>query len=165
MSIDAIALLRIPDWEPPEELDVRELDDGLLVFLDIPFDADPDAILDALEAAVGDEMYEHEDERGIFILPDAAEPDDAETYEAVITAVGETGEWLPLDGALDVGDAPNPEAMFGQLLEAIGGGSAADIVRALQSGDEDALKLAQIQMTSAMERAVKGEPEGGENKG
>lgn len=174
MSIDAIALVRIPEWEPPEELDVRELDDGALIFLNVPFDSDPDAILDALEDVIGDEMYAHDDERGLFVLPDAAEPDAAESYEAVIAAVGEAGMWVPLEnaalgealGALGVADA-NPEAILGQLLEAMGAGNAEEIMRAMQSGDPDALKLAQIQMQSAMERAMKGDdpdPDGGDKK-
>ncbi len=166
MSIDAVALVRIPEWEPSEDLDVRELEDGSLVFLDVPFESDPDTIFDALESAVGDDMYDHDDPRGIFVLPDAAEPEDAETYEAVIAAVGEAGTWLSIEP--DEVDTANPEALLGQLLEAMGGGSAEDLVRALRDGDEDALKLAQIQMTGAMEKAFKtdpdSEPEGGEKK-
>lgn len=166
MSIDAVALVRIPEWEPAEDLDVRELDDGALVFLDVPFESDPDTIFDALESLVGEEMYDHDDPRGVFVLPDAAEPEDAETYEAVIAAVGDAGLWLSLEP--DEADTANPEAILGQLLEAMGGGSAEDLVRALRDGDEDALKLAQIQMTGAMEKAFKtdpdSEPEGGEKK-
>lgn len=165
MSIDAIALVRIPEWEPPEDLDVRELDDGALVFLDVPFESDPDAILDALEDLIGDEMYNHDDERGLFVLPDAAEPDAAESYEQVLAAVGEAGAWISLDNASADGAAADPEALLGQLLEAMGAGGAEDIVKAMKNGDQDALKLAQIQMQSAIEKAMKGpEPDPGDKK-
>jgi hypothetical protein len=167
MSIDAVALVRIPEWEPSEDLDVRELDDGVLIFLDVPFESDPDTIFDALESLVGEEFYDHDDDRGILVFPDAAEPEDADSYEAVVAAVGESGVWLSLDAPSD-DQAPNPEAILGQLLEAMGGGSADDLVRALRDGDEDALKLAQIQMTGAMEKAFKtdpdSEPDGGDKK-
>jgi hypothetical protein len=167
MSIDAVALVRIPEWTPPEDLDVRELDDGALVFLDIPFESEPDALLDALDDLIGDAMYQHDDERGIFVLPDAAEPEDAETYEAVLTAVGEAGTWIPLDPIElppGLGDQ-NPEALLGQLLEAIGAGDGNELMRAMKDGDQDALKLAQIQMQSAMERLMKPEdPDEGDKK-
>lgn len=157
MSYDAVALLRIPDFEPPEELDVRELDDGLLLFLETPFDADEEDLLDAVEDLIGDALYEQEDERGVFFLPDAAEPDDAETYEAVIAAVGEAGKWAPLDAPGEVGPEAllgNADALMGHLFEAMGAGSADEIVRAMRDGDQDALKLAQIRMAGALERAV-----------
>jgi hypothetical protein len=167
MSIDAVALVRIPEWTPPEDLDVREFDDGALVFLDIPFESEPDAILDALDDLIGDAMYQHDDERGIFVLPDAAEPEDAETYEAVLTAVGEAGTWIPLDPIElppGLGDQ-NPEALLGQLLEAMGAGDGNELMRAMKDGDQDALKLAQIQMQSAMERLMKPEdPDEGDKK-
>lgn len=157
MSIDAVALVRIPDWEPAEDLDVRELDDGALVFLDVPFDSEPDDILDALDDVLGDDMYGHNDERGIFVLPDAAEPEDVEQYESVIAAVGDAGKWLPLQTIqLPEGmGQQNPEALLGQLFEAMGVGDGNELMRAMQSGDPDALKLAQIQMQSAMEKLMK----------
>ena len=60
-EISAVALVRIPDWQAPDELDVRELDDSVMVFLEVPFDSDDNALLDALEDAIGDAMYDHED--------------------------------------------------------------------------------------------------------
>lgn len=176
MSIDAVALVRIPEWEPPEELDVRELDGqptSALVFLDVPYDADDDAILNALDDALGDALIEQDDERGVFILPDASEPEDAETYDAVIAAVGDAGRWISLDPEMpeDVQRVlSNPEELLGSMFEAMGIGDPKELMRAMREGDQDALKLAQIQMTSALERTMHagskppGEPDGEDNK-
>jgi hypothetical protein len=168
-DIAAIALLRIPNWEPPEDLDVRELDDGFHLFLDVPYDGDPEDIIDAIEAAIGDAMYDHEDETGIFVLPDAAEPEDAETYDEVIVKVGEAGMYLSLDAA-DESAGPavampgpeNMEALLGQAFEALGMGPADEVLRAMRDGDQDAMKMAEIRMHGALERhlqqAVPGAP-------
>jgi len=156
-ELEAVALLRIPEWEPPEELDVRELDDGYLLFLGLPFESDDEDLLDAVEDAIGDALYEQDDERGVLFLPDAAEPDDVDTYEEVVAAVGEAGRWVSLDAAEVVGPEAllgNADALMGQLFEAMGAGSADEIVRAMRDGDQDALKLAQIRMAGALERAV-----------
>lgn len=159
---DAVALLRIAEWDPPEELDVRELDDGVLLFLDVPFDSDDDELLDAVEALIGDALYEQDDDRGVFFFPDAAEPDDAETYDGVVAAVGESGKWASLDAPAGVTPEAllgNADALMGQLFEAMGAGSADEIVRAMRDGDQDALKLAQIRMAGALERAVQAPPD------
>ncbi|MBI2395662.1 MAG: hypothetical protein HYV09_39215 [Deltaproteobacteria bacterium] len=149
--------MRIPEWEPPEELDIRELDDGVLLFLDVPFDSDQDELLDAVEAAIGDFLYEQDDDRGVFFFPDATEPEGVETYDGVIAAVAEAGKWASLDAPAGVTPEAllgNADALMGQLFEAMGAGSADDIVRAMRDGDQDALKLAQIRMAGALERAV-----------
>lgn len=161
MSLDAIALLQVPGWEPPDDLDVRELEDGVLVFLEVPFESDDDAILDALEEAVSDVFLEHEDDRGIFVLPDAAEPDDAETYEEVVAAAADVGRFIPLDpvddspGVTPDALAAQAESMLGQIFESLGAGSGDQIVRAIREGDRDALTLARIQMQSALEGAMR----------
>ena len=158
MSIEAVALVRIPEWEPPEDADVRELDDGgALIFLEVPFEADDDAILNALDDVLGDALIEQDDDRGVFILPDASEPEDVESYDEVIAAVGEAGRWINLDPELppEVQQLmANPENLLGQMFEAMGIGNGEDIMRAMREGDEDAMKLAHIQMTSALERTM-----------
>ncbi len=157
MSIDAVALVRIPDWEPPEDADVRELDDGALVFLELPYDSDDDAILNALDDAIGDALLDQDDDRGVFVLPDASEPEEVETYEEVIAAVGEAGRWISLDPEVpeDVQRVlENPEELLGSMFEAMGIGDPKELMRAMRDGDQDALKLAQIQMTSALERTM-----------
>ncbi len=177
MTIDAVALLRIPGFTPPEDADIRELTDGFLLFLDVEFENDPEAILDALDEALGEALEKHDDERGVFVLPDAAEPEDAETYEAVIAAVGDAGIFIDLDaGAPDMQSmlaspdvqamlgGPEMQNMLGKMFESLGVGSLEDIAKAAQSGDPDALKMAQIQMMGALERAMGpgGMPAGGD---
>ena len=167
MSHDAVALLRIPEWEPPEELDVRELDDGVLLFLEVPFESEDDELLDAVEALIGDALYEQDDDRGVLFFPDAAEPDEVEDYEAVVEAVGEHGRWVTLDAPAGVTPEAllgNADALMGQLFEAMGAGDADEIVRAMRDGDQDTLKLAQIRMAGALERAVQGPPPDDEPK-
>lgn len=155
MSIDAVALLRIPDYEPAEDLDVRELDDGFLLYLSLPYDSDDDDLLVALDEALGEALDDHDDDH-VFVLPDTLDPDDAETYDAVIAAVGEGGRFLPLaSGPLVAGVDPHQanQGMQGMLVEAMqamGLGSAEDVQKIL-SGDPDAMLLAQIRMQSAME--------------
>jgi hypothetical protein len=158
MSIDAVALVRIPDWEPAEDADVRELEDGsALVFLEVPFDAEDDAILNALDDVLGEGLIGQDDDRGVFVLPDASEPEEAESYDAVLAAVGEAGRWIVLDPELPPEMQElmaNPENLLGQMFEAMGVGNADDILRAKKTGDPEALKMAQIQMTSALERTM-----------
>lgn len=161
MSYDAVALLRIPEWEPPEELDVRELDDGVLLFLDVPFDSETDELFDAIEEAVGDALYEQDDDRGVFFFPDAAEPEGVDDYEGIIAAVGEAGRWASLDAPAGVTPETllgNADELMGYLFETMGAGSADEIVRAMRDGDQDALKIAQIRMAGALERAVQAPP-------
>ncbi|MGZ3416736.1 MAG: hypothetical protein ACXWUG_29530 [Polyangiales bacterium] len=158
-EISAVALVRIPDWQPPDELDVRELDDSVLVFLEVPFESDDNALLDALEDAIGDAMYDHEEDRGIFFLPDHAEPDDAETYDAVIAEVGALGKFVQFGNAGANMGAINelladPQALMQQVFGAMGIDDPSALLAAMQGGDPEALKLAQIQMTGALERAM-----------
>lgn len=158
MSLDAVALLRIPSFQPPDDLDVRELDDGFLLFLDVPFEDDPDAILDAIVEAVGDAIAEHDDEQGVFVFPDAAEPEEASTYEQVLAEVGDAGMYIGPDDddddAMPIDMTKAAESVIGQMFEALGAGSMQDLARALESGDQDALKMAQVRMMGAMERAM-----------
>ncbi len=151
MSIDAVALLRIPDFSPSADLDVRELEDGFLLYLEQPFDADDDALLIALDDALGDALDDHEDDRGVFVLPDAADPD-ADSYDAVLEAVGEAGRFLALDGegqSLHEG----MQDVLVQAMQAMGLGDAEDVGRML-SGDPDAMMLAQIRMQRAIEETM-----------
>jgi hypothetical protein len=158
MSIDAVALLRITDWEPDEELDTRPLDDGsTLLYLEVPFESSPVELLEAIAAAVGEELIEHDDERGIFVLPDAADPDDAKGYEDVIAKVGEAGHFLPL-----VDEAPDLQSLFGgagqqdainNAFSSLGLGSLEDLQRMMQSGDTEGLQMMQIKMQNMLEQA------------
>jgi hypothetical protein len=147
MSADeAVVLLRVPEWDAPEEIDVRFLDDGALVFLPLPFDSDPHELLQELVGELGDVVDGHDDERGVFFFPDSAEPNDAESYEAVIEAVGSAGRWIGLDA---------PEDMMGKVFEMMGISDPNAFMQAMQSGDPDAMKLAQIQMQGRLEEAMR----------
>lgn len=174
MSLDAVALVRIADWEPSEELDVRELADGALVFLELPFEEvehDPDAVLEALADAIGPLVLAgHQDERGVFVFPDAAEPEAAERYDEVIAEVGELGSFLPLHLEGDDEHGADPfalsqheaaealqGALFGTLEKAVaqlGFGSVEELQAVLQSQDPEVQKLAQIKMMGALERVM-----------
>jgi hypothetical protein len=159
-EISAVALVRIPDWQAPDELDVRELDDSVMVFLEVPFESDDNALLDALEDAIGDAMYDHEEDRGVFFFPDSAEPEDAETYDAVIAAVGAVGKFIAFGNAAGMGAMnellADPQALMQQVFGAMGIEDPSAILAAMQGGDPEALKLAQIQMSGALERAMQG---------
>lgn len=160
-QIAAVALLRVPEWDAPEEVDVRFLEDGALVFLPVDFDADPAELIDELLAEVGEVANDHDDERGVFFLPDCAEPDDAETYEAVIAAVGDAGKWISPDDLAE--PAPdlsallggNTEGMMTHVLEAMGISDPKSFMHAMQSGDAEAMKLAQIQMQGKLEEMMR----------
>jgi len=157
-TIEAVALVRIPEWEPPEDADVRELEDGsALVFLEVPYESEEDEILNALDDVLGDALIAQDDDRGVFVLPDASEPEDAESYDAVLAAASEAGRWIALDPEMSPEVQQlmqNPQELLGQMFEAMGVGNADDILRAMQTGDPEALKMAQIQMTSALERTM-----------
>jgi hypothetical protein len=176
-EVSAVALVRIPDWQAPDELDVRELHDAVMVFLEVPFESDDNALLDALEDAVGDAIYDHEEDRGIFFFPDHAEPDDAETYDTVIAEVGALGKFVPFGNAAGAGAMnellADPQALMQQVFGAMGIEDPSALLAAMQGGDPEALKLAQIQMTGALERAMQqagplpvgeGEDEGGDDE-
>jgi hypothetical protein len=172
MPLQAVALVRIPGWEPSDELDVRELEDAALVFLEIPFESEGDALLEALAEAIGPTTLAlHDDERGVFVFPDAAEPEGAERYEDVLEAVGELGAFLPLDEGIDedlegapgfgLSQAEAAEALqgalFGTLEKAVshlGFGSVEELQAILSSQDPEVQKLAQIKMLGALERAM-----------
>jgi hypothetical protein len=157
--VEAVALLRVRDGELPEDADVRFLDDGALVFLPIDFDSDEQSLLEELALHVGDAIDDHHDERGVFFLPDFAEPEDAKTYEAVIAAVGDDGRWIALEPAAPTDLAgmlgENAEAMIGRAFEAMGISDPKAFMQAMQSGDPEAMKLAQIHMQGKLDEAMR----------
>ncbi len=166
MTLQAVALVRIPGFEPDDELDVRELDDGALVFLEVPFESEPDVVIEALADAIGPVVLaRHDDERGVFVFPDAADPEAALTYDAVIDAVGELGAFLSLDvddHALEaLSEQVAADALHGALrgtldraVSQLGFSSVEELGALLASDDPEALELAQIKMASALERAM-----------
>lgn len=167
MTLQAVALVRIPGFQPDDELDVRELDDGALIFLEVPFESEPDVVFEALADAIGPAVLAlHDDERGVFVFPDAADPEAAQTYDAVLDAVGELGAFLSLDAAADddldaLTEHEAAHALQGALrgtldraVSQLGFGSVEELAALLVSDDPEALEVAQIKMASAIERAM-----------
>lgn len=170
MSLDAVVLLRIADWDPPDELDARVLDDGtVLLYLEHPFDADSDALAEALAESVGAPLLQHDDARGMLVFPDAAEPDDADGYDAVVTAVEGHGFWLaPVHGA-DAAQVIHQgvQAVLDDALSAMGLGGVDDLAKLLSESDPAALAEAReraqrvfqgAMLTDAQKAAVPVEP-------
>jgi hypothetical protein len=165
MSIDAVALLAIEGWEPNDELDVRELEDGsVLLFLELPFDAEDDDLIDAIDDATEGMLLAHADDRGIFVLPDAAEPEGAETYDAVVEAAQSVGRFLSLEafeeqadlggGALEQMLGGEVRSLLDGVVGAMGFSSVEEMKSLLESNDPEAMKLAQIKMSGAIEQAM-----------
>jgi len=157
-AAEAVVLLRVPEWDAGDDVDVRFLEDGALVFLPLPFDADPGELLQEIVDQLGDVVDHHDDERGVFIFPDVAEPDDAETYEAVIAAVGDAGKWIgsepvPLDPSALLGEGG--AEIMGHMLETMGISDPKAFMEAMRSGDPDAMKLAQVQLHGKLEEAMR----------
>jgi hypothetical protein len=159
MTIDAIALLKIAGWEPDDELDTRPLDDAHLLYLEVPFESEPEVIGEAIEALIGEALERHDDARGIFVLPDVADPDDAQSYEAVIAAAGEVGAWLRLadQGPLDMNSVVSQgvHTVLDDTLAAMGIGGVEEMKRLLQEGDPEKLQMMSIQMQRAFEAAAR----------
>lgn len=133
-SIVPVALLRIAGWQPDESVDARALDDGVLVHLHGgQFDGDAEELWIELLGGVGDPLLRHDDERGVFFLPDVAEPEDARTYEGVIAAVGDRGKWV------------HP-GTFGDGAEAL--------FEALRSGDHEKLEAERIRLQGELHAAM-----------
>ena len=154
MGIDAVALLRGTEHAIPPHRHVRKLADGLMIHTGVRFGAAPDELGGALRAVLGDALDAHADPRGVFVLPDVAEPR-APTYEGVIAEIGEAGEWVPIVAAGHVparfADAPegSMEQIVGQVMAALGGGVLEEMQRALASGDMAAMAAMQEKLVAA----------------
>ncbi len=144
MSLNAIAVLRIPEDALLEGLGegevpigaktpqdgrwlasayggsilMRPIDDGALVDLGHEVgDVEPAQLGAALRAHLGLLLNLHEDARGVFVYPERARPASATTADAIIEAVGELGEWIPVVEEADMPGMPaGLEAMMGQML-------------------------------------------------
>lgn len=155
MGIDAIALLKGKGLPLPERLHAQQLDDATLVHTGVGFGGDLEMLAHGVRTSVGDALDRHDDPRGVFVLPDVAEPK-ARTYDGVIAEVGEAGEWVRVAPAGEVPaalvDAPagSFEAMMGQAMQALGGENLAEIQRAIASGDFAAMARLQQKMAAAL---------------
>lgn len=155
MGIDAIALLKGTDYELPERLHVDKLNDAILVHTGVAFGGDLEMLAYGVRTSIGDALDKHDDARGVFVMPDVAEPR-ADTYDAVIAEIAEAGEWVPKMAAGEIPegllDAPDGSfaAMMGQAMQALGGANLAEIQRALASGDYSAIEKMQEAMAAAV---------------
>jgi hypothetical protein len=155
MGIDAVALLKGTAYELPSRLRSVKLDDATLVHTGVAFGGDIEMLAYGIRTSIGDALDQHDDPRGVFVLPDVAETR-ARTYEAVLVEVGEAGEWVRKIAAGEVPrgllDAPDGSfgALMGQAMQALGGENMAEIQRALASGDYSALEKMQAQMAAAV---------------
>ncbi len=158
MSLEAIALLRLPDHAGGPG--VVHLSDAVLVSTGASFASEPESLALGLRRLLGEALDRHDEPRGVFVIPAVAlEPArSAGSYAGVIDAIGEAGMWVALleDGstarptmvealmarAMD-GEEIDPEALQGavraslaQMAEAFGGhGEHADL-----EGDDDELE-------------------------
>jgi hypothetical protein len=155
MSIDAVALLRGRDLPLPAGILLKTLDDGVLVFTLARFSADLEQMALAVRLRLGDALDAHRDERGVFLLPDVAEPR-ATTYEGVIAEVGEAGVWAPVVAAGHVPaafvNAPSGSfaAVMGEVMGALGGDAMATLMAAAAKGDPAAMAAAQAKLVEAL---------------
>jgi len=153
MSIEAVALLRLPDLVPAPgdaaPADLIVLSDAVLVRTGATFAAEPHELAAGLRRMFGEKLDAHSDERGVFFVPGAAlEPArTAGGYQAVIEAIGEAGMWVALvedvstarptmvealmTRAMD-GEEIDPEAMQGAMRA-----SLAQMAEAFAGGDEE----------------------------
>jgi hypothetical protein len=116
MPITALCLLHVAPNDPNiparTALRVERLDDALLVHTGQDFAAEPEQLAAAVHALLGGALLGlHDDERGIFFLPDVAAPR-ARSYAGVIDEVGEGGLWAPPPSAAGGG----LDALLGQML-------------------------------------------------
>lgn len=141
---------------------LRLLDDGALVATDVAFGGDGDAVLDRLWHLLGDAFADHDDDRGVFVVPSSVRPRGG-SYDAVLAEVGEAGEWVSLDdedegdgavtGAVedaggddeDDGIGPGPDFMsaMASITQSLGMDTLMQLQQAMMSGDPNAFARAQ----------------------
>jgi hypothetical protein len=154
MSIDAVALLRGRDLPLPAGILLRTLDDGVLVFTLARFSADLEQMALAVRLRLGDALDAHRDDRGVFLVPDVAEPR-AMTYEGVIAEIGEAGVWAPVVAGhvpTSLLNAPSGSfaSVMGEVMGALGGKAMATLMAAAAKGDPVAMAAAQAKLVEAL---------------
>jgi hypothetical protein len=187
MSLTTVALIKLPlrvfDALPRAETqpddgsfrvkgpggttyDLRYLQDAALVASAHPFGTDDEALTEALWSLFGDDLADHDDDRGIFVLPSVAKPRGT-TYDLVVDEVGEVGEWISLGDEDDADDAEEDPAVAGEVEDGVGPGPdfmsaianitkalGADTLQSLQqamlSGDMGAFNRAQERIATQM---------------
>ena len=97
MSIDAVALVRIPaaalESGGVPRSRMNPLIDATLVYTGSPFGSEPDEHGIALRHLLGDTLDLHDDPRGVLIIPDVAEVQSTR-YQAAVDEVAEVAHKL-----------------------------------------------------------------------
>jgi hypothetical protein len=96
------------------------LEDGVLVHVDAAFH-DETAVADALLCACGPSLSYHQDERGIFVLPETSNVR-ATRYEDVISQAGEVGYFMN-SGQVEEGEGLGSSLQEEHLAEEFDAGS------------------------------------------
>ena len=158
MSIDAVALVRIPaaalESGGVPRSRMNPLIDATLVYTGSPFGSEPDEHGIALRHLLGDALDLHDDPRGVLIIPDVAEVQSTR-YQAAVDEVGEAGLWAPVLGedAVPARRTGAPvgslEQLIGAALTAMGGELRGEIQRAMATGDTARMADLQERMAAA----------------
>lgn len=183
MSLTSVALIKLPlrvfDALPRTEsqpddgsfrvkgpdgvtFELRYLQDAALVAAPHPFGADDDALTASLWALFGDDLADHDDDRGIFVIPSVAKPRGT-AYDLVVDEVGEVGEWVSLGdddaeeedavaGEVEDGGEPGPDFMaaIANITNALGADTLQTLQQAMVSGDMGAFQRAQERIAAQM---------------
>jgi hypothetical protein len=164
MAILAIVLLRLPGCTPQPEPSVRvePLTDAVLLHTTASFGSDPEDLGALLQRSLGAQLEEHEDARGIFVLPSVAVPS-ARSYDAVIAEVGEGGMWIPqpsdAGGAYALPDGLGAlGAVLGSMLQHMPQ-SVLDAASAAARGDMGGLSQVSDQVASLLGQEPHGAPD------
>jgi hypothetical protein len=113
MPIEALALLRLKTLNISARVD--RLDDAVLVHTGHSFATEPEQLVEALEALIGESsLAQHDDPRGVLFVPDVAAPK-AQSYDAVVDEVGEGGVWAA-PALASYGSSPDFGALLGNML-------------------------------------------------
>lgn len=155
MGINAIALLKIPHLtlatgNPGR---VEPLEDGVLLHTASSFADEPEVLSEAIRSMVGDALAQHDDARGIFILPKVAAPS-ARSYAAVIDEVGEGGMWVPLTDEEQPMAMAGFEAMLGSMMGQLPGGLVASLHQMAAGADANALQQAGKELQTNLQQGA-----------
>lgn len=162
MPITATALLRLPHdtlTSPVADgFQLERLEDAVLLHTAADFGSDPDELGALLEQLLGDQLAEHADARGVFILPSVAKPG-ARRYDAVIAEVGEGGMWIPLPSDADAFALPDGLGALGAVLGSMMQHmpqSLLDAAQAAARGDMQGLSQVSDQVAEALGHGPQG---------
>ncbi len=153
MPINALVLLRA-DLTLPEaahSMRLEALDDCTLIHTSVPFETDADELVARLRDVFGDALDEHDDPRGLFVLPEVARPK-ARAYLDVLEEVGEGGQWVSFGGheTFAVPDGLGAlSAVLGSMLEYMPE-SVLEAASAAATGNTAAFSQVSAQVASMM---------------